>query len=463
MSIRTDQTRLEEFTQRPRRAVWVVAAPMMAGFSVHALYVITDTVFVGRLGPDALAAITFVGALFFFAIALVNGLATGITAAVAQAIGRHDREGAGRLASGGLGIGLCIGLAMGLTGFFGVDTFLPLLGAEGHTEELAAQYFLPLSIGLPIFFISGSMRAVLTGEGDAKTPMMVLGIATLLNIALDPLFIFVFGWGIRGATLATLTSQVFSLAAFAWLVLVRKGTHAHFSLKHLLPRRELVMTIARTGLPAALAMLVMAIGSGLVNRVLAHFGQVAVAGYGAGSRVDMIIALPVMGLGAATVTVIGMFAGAGRVDLVRSTALYACRWAVTLATLIGIVAFAASELVMGMFTDDPRALEIGSGYLAFMVFAYPLMAFGMTSGRILLGLGLGIPSLIITLLRVLVITVPIAYIAVYMFDSSISWIWASFIIGGVISNVVALWWVREHLWRRDPTARAMVGISAKPG
>jgi len=458
-----DETRLDDFLDRPRRAIWVVAAPMMGGFAVHALYVITDTVFVGRLGSDALAAITFVGALFFFAIALVNGLATGITATVAQAIGRRDQEDASRLASGGLGLGLAGGLLMGLTGFLGADAFLPWLGAGGEALVLAEQYFLPLAIGLPIFFVSGSMRAVLTGEGDAKTPMMVLGISTLLNIGLDPLFIFVFDWGIRGATLATLAAQVFSLVAFVWLVLVRRKTHARFTLKHLVPRRELVLAIARIGLPAALAMLVMAIGSGLVNRVLSHFGQEAVAGYGAGSRVDMLIALPVMGLGAGAVTVIGMLAGARHGELVRSTALYSVRWAILLATSIGVIAFAGSEQVIRLFTDDPLALEIGRGYLAFMVFAYPLMAFGMTSGRILLGLGLGVPSLIITLLRVLVVTIPVAYVSVYAFHGPITCVWSSFILGGVVSNAVALWWIREYLWRRDPTERVAAKITVEPG
>ena len=454
----SDKSRLDEFVTRPRRAVWVVAGPMIAGFSVHSLYVIIDTIFIGKLGAEALAAATFVSPLFFVAIALINGLAVGITATVAQAIGRRDREGGDRLASNGLGLGIASGLLLAAVGLAGGRHLLPLLGAEGMSLELAWQYFMPLCLGIPIFFVSASLRAVLTGEGDAKTPMIILALATVINVALDPLFIFTFEWGIRGATLATLAAQLFSFSAFAWVVFARKGTHSRFRWRHILPRTALVYAITAIGFPAALVQLVMAFGGGLVNRVLAHFDQVAVAGYGAGSRVDMIVALPIMGLASATVTVIGMFAGAGRADLVRITALYSYRWAITIATIVGVLAYAASDHVIGLFTDDAYALEVGSGYLAFMVFAYPLMAFGMTSGRILLGLGHGIPSLVITILRVLVISIPVAYVAVYAFDAPIPAIWASFIVGGLTSDVVAFFWIREYLWRRGPTLRATAGV-----
>ncbi|MCP4604774.1 MAG: MATE family efflux transporter [Proteobacteria bacterium] len=447
-------SRLDEFIRNPRRAVWVLAGPMMMGFTVHALYSFVDKIFIGQLGPMALAATTYIGVLFFVAIALSVGLATGITANVAQAIGRRDKKGADRLASNALGMGLMVGLGFALFGLVAGREIIPLLGAKGESAELAWQYFQILSFGMPLMFVSGAIRAVFTGEGDAKTPMVVLTIATLLNATLDPFFIFTLEMGIRGAATATVISQLFSLTSFSYLAFVKKSSLARFRLSLIWPRWRLVGPILYIGIPAAAGQLVMAFGSGLINRVLAVFGQTAVAGYGAGSAIDLIIALPIIGLASATVSIVGMFAGAGRADLVRSTTLYTYRWVITLATLIGLSAFLASRLLIGLFTEDPHALEVGRTYLSYMVFAYPLMGFGMTSGRILQGLGYGVPSLIITSLRVLVIGVPCAYIAVYVFEAPIQSVWMSTITGGALANVLAFFWVRAHVWKRDPTVRA---------
>ncbi len=111
-----DKSRLEAFIANPRRAIWTLAGPMMAGYLVHALYSVVDTIFIGRIGPSALAAGTFIMALFFIAIALSNGFATGVTAMVAQAIGRRDREGANHVASNSLSMGVGIGIILGILG-----------------------------------------------------------------------------------------------------------------------------------------------------------------------------------------------------------------------------------------------------------------------------------------------------------------------------------------------------------
>ncbi len=452
------ESRLDEFIRRPRRAVWVLAGPMMVGFTVHALYAIVDAAFIGQLGPMALAAATFVGTLFFVAIALGVGFATGVTANVAQAVGRRDKQTADHLASNSLGLGLIIGITLALTGLVFGQRIMPLLGAEGESAELAWQYFQVMSLGMPFMFVSMAIRAVLTGEGNAKTPMIVMSIATLINAGLDPVFIFVLDLGIRGASLATLVAQSFSLVTFCYIAFVRKRAFVSFRLSLLGLKRNLIWSIVRIGLPTAAGQFVMAVGMGLINRVLAVFGQTAVAGYGAGSKIDLIVALPIIGLASATVSVIGMFAGAGRADLVRSTTLYTYRWVVSLAVVIGVSAFLASRPVIGLFTDDPYALKIGVTYLSYMVFAYPLMGFGMTSGRILQGLGHGMPSLVITTLRVLLIGIPGAYVSVYLFDAPIESVWQWMIASGVVANILAFIWVRSAVWKRDPTTNATGAI-----
>jgi Na+-driven multidrug efflux pump len=168
----------------------------------------------------------------------------------------------------------------------------------------------------------------------------------------------------------------------------------------------------------------------------------------------MIVVLPIFGLSGAAVTVVGMFAGAGRSDLVRSTALYTYRWAITLAALIGAVAFFTSDGILRVFTDDPEAIAIGTTYLGFMIFAYPMMAVGMTTGRLLQGLGHGFPALFITTLRVLLVGVPVAYLTVHVLGHSIEGVWIGILAGGVCATVTSILMVRALMWRADPTVKA---------
>jgi putative MATE family efflux protein len=451
------QSRLEEFVERPRRAVWIIAAPMMAGFAVHALYSVVDAAFIGQLGPEALAAATYVGALFFVAIALSNGLASGVTALLAQAIGRRDTETAERLASGGLGIGLIIGAGLCIVGMSAGPLIIPLLGAEGETADLAWEYFQVLSAAMPLMLTSTAIRAVLNGEGDARTPMLVLTVATGINIALDPIFIFTLELGVRGAALATAAAALFSLSAFSYIAFVRKKMFTRFRASLVLPRLGVIGPVARIGVPAAATYFVMAVGMALTNRVLSEFGHVAVAGYGAAHKVDLMVALPVLGLAGASMTVIGMFAGASRADLVRSTALYVYRWALIAAAALGVSAYVSATWVIGLFTDDAAAIEIGTTYLTFALAAYPLMSVGMVSGRVLQGIGYGLPSLIITLTRVLGVAIPGAYVAVYAFGAPIESVWISMIAGILIAGALGVGWVRAKAWGRDPTALAGAG------
>jgi Na+-driven multidrug efflux pump len=229
-----------------------------------------------------------------------------------------------------------------------------------------------------------------------------------------------------------------------------------------LPKFSTIWPILRIGLPVTVGQLTMSLGTILINRVLSTYGQTAVAGYGAASRVDFFVALPTLALAGAAVTIIGMFAGAGRADLVRSITVYTYKWVLLLVITVGTGALVGSAFIMRAFTEDTNVIEVGTGYLTFMVVGYPLMAFGITSGRILQGIGKGTPSLVINAIRVIALWVPLSYVGVYLFHTPIEWVWAAGLIGGLVSNLVAAFWVRRNIWQEDPTrwARAKGGGAA---
>lgn len=447
--------RLEEFLANPRKGLWTMAVPMIAGMTVHTTYLVADTAFIGTLGTDALAAATFVAPLFFLTMALTMGLGTAVTALVAQAVGRGDASSADASAGTAITLGLGLGFVFSGVGLLAGRRMLQLLGAEGIVVDLGWEYFQVLAAFMPLFFVSSVLRSILTGEGDAKTPMIVLAVATFANIGLDALFILVFDFGLRGAAFATVASVMISVTSFAVLLLRRERAFVQLRLSALMPSRAVLTPLLSLAIPIAASMIVMSMGTMLYNLLLADFGSVAVAAYGAASKIDMIVILPIFGLSGAAVTVVGMFAGAGRIDLVRSTALYTYRWAVTLAAVMGFGAFVSSDSILRIFTDDPTAIAVGTTYLGFMIFAYPMMAIGMTTGRLLQGLGHGFPALFITTLRVLLVGVPVAYLAVQVFDQSIEGVWIGILSGGCAATITSILMVRRLMWQADPTLKAV--------
>ena len=426
-----------------------MALPMMAGFAAHSLYLVADMAFIGRLGPAAIAGAQFVSALFFTVMSLNIGFSTGITAIIAQAVGRRDTEGAAHTASSAVGFGLIVGILLAILGFVTAPYLVPLLGAEGESLTLGLEYFKILTIGISVMFFSGAIRAVLTGEGDTKTPMSVVLLSAVLNTILDPFLMFVLDWGISGAAVATVISQFFSLSAYCYVAFIKKRSYVTFtwSPKRFMPDPKVIAPVLKIGFPTALGQAAMSFGSIFYNRVVAVFGQTAVAGYGAASKVDLLVMLPIIALAAAQLNLAGMFAGAGRWDAVRASILYAFRVVMSITLALCAVAYFLSFRIVGIFTEHPHALEVGHIYLRYMVASYPLAAVSILSGRVLQGLGQGIPPLIITVARVLLIGIPGAYAAVYLFGAGIESIWIARIIGGAVTAVAAALWIRHFVWK----------------
>lgn len=448
------RSRLDEFLERPHRAVWVVSGPMMGGMLLMVVGMVVETALVGQLGSVALAGLTLMLPMFFTMVAIVNGVGTAITALVAHAIGRRDLPGAERIGGTAVALGVLVGLAFALVGVTFGHELIRHLGATAEVFEPAWEYFFVLALSAPLMFVGSFLRFVLQGEGDSKTPMLVMAGVLLVNMALDWLFIFPLGQGLRGAALAQAVSQALGTVVMLYLLFVRRTNTVRLHWRSLVPRWREVKAVLSVGVPNSLTQLSMAVGSMLLNRVVASFGDASLAAMGVGQRVDQVATMPVMGLAAGSVAVIGMFAGAARADLVRQVALYAVRWAVGIAGVLGLAAFAASGALMRGFSSDAAAVAVGQHYLLYMVFAYPLVAVVMMSARILLGLNYPNLSLLLVVVRLFVLAVPIAALSVFVLHTSIDGVWVGIVSGSAGAAALGVWLVRRVVWEQDPTVRA---------
>jgi len=446
-------SRLEEYAARPRRALWSMAIPIMAGMSIHTFYMITDMVFVGWLGPDALAALAFNMPLVFLGLGVTFGLGTGVTALIAQAIGARDKVEADRAAEHAVAVGIVFSALFTGAAYLWGEKLLAALGVPGHLLALAWEYLSVLAGGFVFLVMSVFFRSILSGEGDMKTPMAIGAAGTLLNVFLDPLFIFALDMGVRGAAIATVVSQALVAFVFVYLLFFREHTYVTFDLRNFRPSGRIVAAIIGIGAPASFSFVVMAFGGAVFNRILVSFSEDAVAAYQVGVRLDHVVLLPMIAISASLVTLVGMFHGARRPDLVRNTLHYGVWWAVAIAAGLGVVFFALAPVLAGMFSESPEIRSMATGYLRITVLGYPCVAVSMPIGRALQGLGLGIPVLFLTLLRVLLVSAPLSIWFVFGLGLPVAWVWGAIVLGNVVAALTALAWLRSGLSRAARTAR----------
>ncbi len=438
-------SRVAEFIDNPRRAVWLLAAPALMGMGFQTLHSLVNMVFVGWLGEDAIAALTFNMPLVFLSIGITFGLGSGATSVIAQYLGAEDKRGADNAAEHALLIGVVMGVVVPAFGLFFDRHIFAVLGAPAHVTDLAVAYFRAIAMGFVFTILNVQFRAILAGEGDNRTANYLQAAGTVLNAVLDPLLMFGAGMGIAGAAWATVISQVLVCLAFLYLMLVRRRTYLELRPADFAFRGSTIGQILRIGLPASASMVIMSLGGMFINRIVAAFGSPAVAALGVGGRLDQIYILPTMALSASMVTLGGMFFGAGRLDLFRSTLRYTLWRGELIAIAMGTIFFVVAPYVMGAFCDDPTVQALAVSYIRVIVLSYPFVTVGMIASRAFQGLGDGMPGLIITALRVIVVSGGLAWALVHVFGQGLTSVWVAMVVAAAFSCVLALTWIHRRL------------------
>jgi len=442
----TDKSkRVETFINNPKKAVWTLTLPMLLGMIVQYLYSLTDTFFVSKISTDAIAAMQFNLPFVFFAISICFGLGIGITAIISQALGAKDIHQANNAAEHAILMGVILGIFISAISIIFRYPIFKLLGAPENIIGLAVQYFEIIIFGFVFNILGVFFRSILSGEGDAKTPVKFMIIGTVINIGLDPLFIFVLKLGIAGAAWATITAQFVVTILYVIFFFVKKDSLVQFKFSDFSFSWEIIRKTIKIGLPASLSMVIMSFGQMLYNRIVVFFGLDAVAAVGIGMRLDQLFFLPIMGLAGSLVTLIGMFFGAKRMDLVRSIWLYTIKWGEILAVTFGLLFYFISPYFMKMFTSDPAIIETGVTYIRYVVFAYPFIVVGMISGRVFQGLGNGMPGLILTTLRIAVIILPLALLFTRVFDWGVKGVFMAQVIASFLASIIAYFWLSGNL------------------
>ena len=447
------ESRLSSFLADPSKALWRLAVPIMFGMGIHTLYNVIDMIFIGQLGGNAIAGVAFNMPIFFLMLGLTMGLGSGVTASIARFIGDEDKKSADNSAEHALAMAGGIAIVFTILGIYYGEKILIALGAEGEILVLAWEYLSMIVLGLPFMVFSGFFRSILAGEGDMKFPMMVAGLGTLLNIILDPIFIFKledygnigFGMGVKGAAMATVFSQLIVFLIFIYMLFIKDHAYITFKLKDFMPSKIILWDIIKVGLPASLSMIIMALGQGVFNKILIYYSSQTVAAYQVAGRLDMLIFLPIFAIAGALTTLVGMFYGAREIGALNRIVRYGISSAFLITLVSSSFVYIFAETFSSWFTQDQEIISVSVGFLKRLCLVYPLVAIAITSGRVMQGLGKGLPVLLITIIRVLGVSAPLGLYFSIVLEKPVEWNWYAMMIAASISFSIAIFWVRIEL------------------
>jgi putative MATE family efflux protein len=368
--------------------------------AVSAVSNVVYTYFVSRLGVEAIGAVSLVFPVSLLAItAMGGGIGTGATSAVARSLGANARAAAATLAGQALVLALVLGGGFALAAWLGAGTLFRVMGATGAVHAGATAFATVLFGGAWVTFFGMMLDSIMRGEGNVRVPATWSTVSLVLQMAVTPLFMFRFGWGLIGGALAMLACQAVAiLPRLRWVF----GGHALvrpvFSREGvgLAPVREIV----RVGVPAALSTSINNVGLMVLTAVVARLGAADLAAYGLGTRLDFVLMSLAYGVAASVLTLVGLATGAERRDRLRAFVGRGIAIVVALLALPGIVVFARPSLWMGVFTDDPRIHAIGSLYFRIVAPTYPLLGASMIAAFAFQGLGRATLPLLVMVVRV---------------------------------------------------------------
>ncbi len=392
----------------PKRAILRLSLPMMAAMLVQSLYNVVDAVWVSGLGSEALAAVGLFFPFMMGMMALATGLGVGGSSAVSRRIGARDKAGAERAALLTLALGV-LGSSVFLLGVPLASPLFAVFGATGTTAQGAAAYAQILFGGAVILFFANLCTAVLRGEGDAHRAMYAMILGSLLNVGLDPLFIYTFGLGVAGAAWATLASLFASALLLSYWLFLRPRTYLRLSPAKLRWDRALVREILGVGIPASLAQLSMSLAMLAVNGILLRVGgERSVAVFATGWRVVTLGTIPMNGMATGVTAVTAAAFGAREGEKLRTAYLYAVRLGATIQMGIAALVAASAPLLALLFTYAPGSQALRPDLVAFlrwMCLFLPTVPLGMLTSAMFNGVKMGGRALLLTVLRTVVLQV----------------------------------------------------------
>lgn len=436
---------IEMITGDPKKAIIKLALPMMLSMLLIMLYNIADSIWVAGLGADALAAIGFITPLFMVLVGLGNGIGAGANSLIARSIGAGKRDEANNAALHGIVLSVIISIIFTILIEVFMVPILQFMGA-GNTIQYALNYSYIIFGFLFIFVYSGVASAIFRSEGDMRRATIAIAVTAVMNIILDPVFIYVLNLGIAGAAWATVISATLSCVVMSYWMWGKKDLYLDLSPKNFSYSSKIMLDTLQVAIPSTLENIVFSALAIIINSMLVMAADTtAVAVYTASMRIVQLAMIPLIGIGTAVLTVAGVAYGAHNHENLQTAHSYSIKIGFAVSIALGAIMFIFSSQIAGMFSytqaSATMAPQIATAIsvLSLFVLAIP---HGIMSSMVFQGVGKGVYSLLITLLRSLILESVFAYLFAFIFGWGLVGIYAGVVFGCFVGGTVGYIWAK---------------------
>jgi len=388
--------------------IWKFSLPAIVGMVVNALYNVVDSIFVGHgVGEIGLAAVTIAFPIMIILMAFGMLVGVGASAVVSLRLGEHQQHEAEKILGNAFTLAAILALTLSATVLFFLDPILISLGALPNVLPYARDFTRIILLGSIFMYIGFGLNNIVRAEGNPKMAMYTVLISALLNILLNPLFIFVFHLGISGSALATVVSQGVS-AIWVMTYFMGKKSLLKLRLSNLMLDKNIVMSIFKIGLSPFLMQIAASIVSVIFNYSLLQYGgELAVASIGIINRIAMLMLMPIFGLSQGIQPIIGYNYGAknyGRVTETLKIGIYAGTIFATLGFLL--VEIFDKQIIM-MFNDNPELISIGAHGMRLQLCMLPVIGFQIIGANYFQAVGKAGYAIVLSMSRQVIILIPL--------------------------------------------------------
>ena len=404
-----------------------IALPASIGTLFQTLFNVVDTFFAGTISPEALSALAKSFPIYFIIIAACVGVTVGGTSLIANSIGENNKPKIHGYFAHTIIYGFIISIVITLIGLLFAPYLFELMGSESEVIQLGLSYTNVVFGGSIIFIMLVALNSLLHADGDTKTYRNVLILSFLLNILLNPLFIFGFGpipaFGISGIGLATIAAQSVGL------IIIFFKVFASIRIRDISPKDFNINFHTLTNLffqsaPISAALLLISVGNFIILSFIGVFGEFATAGYGSAARFEQILLLPVLGLNTAIISIIGQNFGSKNYLRVKESYFKAVIYGFTIMIISGLIIFVSADRIVSIFSDNQEVINYGTSYLKISALIFPAYPIFFISNGFFMAIKKSTYSMYLNIIRNVILPIPTILVAQFFDGGFNTFFWS---------------------------------------
>jgi len=435
-----------------------LSVPAIIGMSVQSLYNVVDSIYIGRVSKEALAALSLAFPIQMVLIAIAVGTGVGTSSLISRLLGRKEPESASNAARHVIIVAVFFGLLIGLIGFFFSENIFRFVADDPELIAIGQEYIRIILLGSLAMFFPLIASDILRGEGNTFIPMLTLVLGAVINIIIDPFLIFGIGFfpelGVAGAAYATVFSRFISGLFILW-ILFRGNNQVKIKFERFKFDFGIIKDIYRVGLPAMVMQFLASFMIFGVNRIVGSFDVLAIAVMGIYFRLQSFVFMPVFGLCQGFMPIVGYNFGHRKPARMKKTIKYGVLIAFAFTTSGFIIFQVFPRQLISLFNSDPELIEIGATALTRLSLAFPIIGPAIIGSTTFQAIGKGLPSLIISFSRQIILLLPIMYLLGRFFG--LDALWYAFPLAEVLVFGVLVFWLKNTL---EESFERMAGKSA---